>query len=173
MNSRGGTISHLFLHDDGTLPELEFSVETPQAVEQIYAFLQSLASRLESENPCYWSDAREIEVPISFDENPTTSLISGDASSMHVLFGGINSPSGRAVPALGVFLASDCVIIDYRMGPEWSESAVVGFFEIIDKVAQLAGTSTFEHRQNLRDTGGQLLEAWRVWQEKESGYFQR
>ena len=157
----------IFSRDDGSLPEVEFDVSNAQDIRAAYLFLQSCACRIESRKKaaCYWSKSKGVLVPIGLGDDPVPALMSGDTDPLHIVFGGIRSPSGQAVPALGIFVFCDALAIDYRMGSDWDSSAILGLFEILDRIAEITGASKFAHRDNdnENDEGDRLLRLWTRW----------
>lgn len=164
MSQAWEEVAHIFSKNDGSLPEIEFEVHNPNALKGIYAFIQQHSRVIETTaGAYYWSKAKGAEVPIALGDDPVTPLLADEAEPFHLVFGDIVSPSGRPVPPLGLFVFADGVTLDYRMGPDWNSDSVTGFFEILEKVAQLADAHKFDHKENLNDGGDELLTIWLRW----------
>ena len=156
----------LFSADDGTLPEVEFQEVPGTAVRESYLFIQSCASRIESVRATFWSKLQQAEIPIEFGTDPVQKLLDGEAEPFHLVFGGVESPSGKTVPALGVFVFETTIAIDYRMGVSWNLKAVEGFFEILDRIANIIKVNDFLHKENINDHGEDLLQIWQAWRKR-------
>lgn len=150
--------------DDGSLPDIGIDFCGTPAVPQAYAFLRSCAERLVSKHNAYWSKSGNAERAFGFEDDPAGALLQGDAEPFHVVFGGLRSPRGHVVPDLGVHCFDPSFMtLDYRMGPEWSASAVIGLFEILHGASALSGHVVITHRNNIFDDHDALLDAYRHW----------
>ena len=154
---------HLFDKDDGSLPDIEFEFTGPREVMRAYAFIQGCASSFESTESHYWSRGSQAEVPLTFRDDPAQAVVSGDAEPFHVVFGGVQSPTGKQVPSLGVFVFPSVLALDYRMGSGWHAESVTGLFEIISGIVEFSEGESFEHKGNLNESGTELLQTYRQW----------
>jgi len=59
-----------------------------------------------------------------------------------------------------IFVFQDSLVIDYQMGASWTESALIGLFEIIDRIKVIAPKMDLKHRGNIFDNDGGLLESY-------------
>jgi len=162
-------IRDLFDGDDGSLPEIELSFGESDAVSKAYETLRSCASGLAGETAGYWSIPDSKDVAFSIEDNPAPLVTAKLAQPFHVVLEGVRSLSGENVPDLGVFVFPDRIAIDYRMGPEWAISAVVGLFEILDALLGLSDSPTMTHRNNIRDPdGSRFRNAWTRYRKVEN-----
>lgn len=149
--------------DDGSLPEIRIGLATNSA-DQIYTFLKNHASGFPHRPATYWSEALAKDVEIKWSDTASELLQRSDSRTFHVVFGEVISPTGKAVPALGAFMSTNELILDFRMGDEWNEAAVEGLFEMISALLNIAGARAFEHHANQFDhEGGILVGAWHAW----------
>ena len=149
---------------DGSLPDINFDFGQAAVVADAYALVQSRAGDL-SGSPFYWSKTRNEECPIRFGDNPARALLEGEAEVFHVVFGGMRSTTGTAIPDLGVFiLGASFLALDYRMGPEWNDAAIVGFFELMRDLAALSDHVAISHTNNIFDNADDILiSAFKNW----------
>lgn len=152
-------------HNDGSLPDINFDFVGARVVADAYSLVQRHATVLKSVGSYYWSKSNAKECPISFGENPAELVLSGEAEPFHVVFGGLVSNTGHKIPDLGFFvLGKDFVALDYRMGPEWSLSAIEGLLSLMEEIASLAPNTSVAHESNMFDPDGQvLIQAFSEW----------
>lgn len=144
--------------DDGSLPDINFDFGQERIAADAYALIQGRASGLASEGARYWSKGRRSECPIRFGENPAIALLEGDAEGFHVVFGGLLSDAGAAIPDLGVFvLDAGSIALDYKMGPEWDEPAIIGLFELMLDLKSLADGVQISHDGNMFESDEGIL----------------
>lgn len=148
--------------NDGSLPDINFDFCGARVVAQAYALVQDHATALTSAGGAhYWSKSKDEDCPISFGENPAELVLSGEAESFHVVFGGLVSDRGDNIPDLGFFvLGDDFVALDYRMGPEWSTSAIEGLLSLMDQIASLAPNTTVNHETGIDPKDDLLMQAF-------------
>lgn len=153
--------------NDGSLPDIDFDFGQAGVVGEAYPLIQKRASSLASGNAYYWSNSKNQEVPIQFGDNPACECLTGDADAFHVVFAGLQSISGAPVPDLGVFVfGASSIALDYRMGPEWDEHAIVGLFEIMRDLIALDDRVKISHSGNVFDPDGRkFLTQFEHWLE--------
>ena len=150
--------------DDGSLPDIKIDFCGHPAVPQAYAFIRSCAAGLVSKNNSYWLKSGEKACVFGFEDDPTGALLQGDAEAFHVVFGGLRSPGGHAVPDLGVFCFDpSSMALDYKMGPGWDASAVIGLFEILLGASAWSERVVITHEGNIFDEYDALMGAYRHW----------
>ena len=112
--------------NDGSLPDIELDNLSGDEVISGYEIIRNSSKNISSKEPYYWSKSKEVEVPFTFNDNPSKEVVSGEAECFHICFDGIQSPTGKPIPELGLFVFTDCLSFDYRMGPEWKIQAIEG-----------------------------------------------
>ena len=151
----------LFETDDGSLPDIELTNLSGAEVIYGYEFLRDHSKSFETLNPYYWSNTQEKEIPIKFADNPAIQVVSGEGQVFHLCFNGIESPTGKAIPVLGIFVFPDCLDLDYRMGYGWSIEAVQGLFELLYAMNQGFQNMELFHKINYNDEDGIIFQsAW-------------
>lgn len=151
--------------NDGSLPDINFDFGQEHVVGDAYALIQGRATHLASEHAYYWSKSRSAESPIRFSENPALAFLDGDAEGFHVVFSGLRSTAGARIPDLGVFVLDvGFIALDYRMGLEWDEPAIVGLFEVMRDLKALSETVKISHVGNIFESDeGILLTEFKNW----------
>lgn len=158
------SVAKLLSTDDGSLPDINLDFCDECIVADAYALIQNKALRLVSTSASYWSKDLQKDIPISFGDNPAVNFLQGDADPFHVVFGGLLSSSGVAIPDLGVFVLDfGYISLDYRMGPTWSEGAVEGLFELIRDMSLLGTKLVVSHENNIYDQDGLFVRVYNCW----------
>jgi len=154
----------IFRDNDGSLPDIELHDLSGDEVIRGYNLLKGFSEKISSEKAYYWSVKEEIEIPITFNDNPSIKVVSGEAEPFHLCFDGITSASGKRVPELGLFVFEDWLSLDYRMGPEWNFEALQGLFEILYSLHQNSKSMKIVHRANINDDDGTIFKsAWEAY----------
>ena len=136
----------LFLHDDGSLPEIEVDFADPQRMPSAFAWLVARGARAVASGCAgVWieadGEARPFSGPIDAELVAT-----GDVKGFHVVLGDIDC--GGRIPDLGVLVTPGSLVLDYRMGPHWNDQAIEAFIEML---------------RGLREQGGAVTAPW--WQD--------
>ncbi len=168
-------VVEIMCENDGSLPDIEFDFGLEKCVDTAYQIVQQHSTHIVTVNPYYWSNSRDIDIPIIFGQNPAKILLSGDAQPFHLVFGGIRSPSGNSIPDLGVFVLMESVLsLDYRMGKYWNTEAVEGLFEIMSLLKSISSGTIIKHVGNYFDYEEKILmfafDNWLMERQTESGY---
>lgn len=127
-------VGESFDTDDGSLPGIYVAGLSPTGVASVYAMLRR-RSRLQGGPPQagppeFWSRVEEASFPVDSVPNAATLVAAGQAEAFHILITGVVA-GGVELPDLGVFVWTDSIELDYRMGREWGPSQVAGFFELL------------------------------------------
>ncbi|MBL8258848.1 MAG: hypothetical protein JNM60_03425 [Candidatus Competibacteraceae bacterium] len=128
-----------FETDDGSLPEIEISFTAPEAIVSALRILFQLGARdVTSSGSRLWLRADDKEVPVT-GPNDALLVANGKADSYHFVVDSINK-QGAAIPALGVFVDPDALVLDYRMGPEWGASQIEALLSLLKDFKDLGGS---------------------------------
>jgi hypothetical protein len=151
--------------NDGSLPEIILDFSGMPVIADAYQLIQNRATAEASQLGHFWSKSQNLDCPILFGDNPAQAFLAGDADSFHVCFGGIRSTRGAEVPLLGFFVEDPAAVaLDYRMGSDWNEDAIIGLFELMRELATLSSPVSIVHSENIFDPDGQILigtyQAW-------------
>jgi hypothetical protein len=149
----------LFDTDDGSLPEIWIDDLSDLGVENIFAFLRSRGTTL-PEEPCYWDYRLQREMPIDSVPNAAQLVIQGEAAPFHVVMQGL-SFSETTIPDLGIFIFSQRIIIDYRMGSAWGPAELIALFEMFKEIHRLDPDATIRLPHEVLPTMRSQFE--RVW----------
>lgn len=157
--------------NDGSLPDINFDFRGARVVADAYDRVQRRAASLKSVGATYWSTVEKRDCIIEFGSNPAVLVLRSEVEAFHVVFTGLTSSKGVSIPDLGVFvLGEDNIAFDYRMGPEWSDEAIEGLFELMSEVAGLADNTLVTHEGNWFDPDGTILvDAFYTWRNSRPG----
>ena len=129
-----------FEDDDGSLPGILISNLDAKAVRTIYDFFRSNGT-IETRNPTIHVKSKDADIPLEEVEDAAQLVINGDAYGFHYCFAGIQRAS-QELPTLGLFVCSDSVEIDYRMGSHWNPSNVNALFSLLASLRALCPSCT-------------------------------
>ncbi|BFM05008.1 hypothetical protein [Halioxenophilus aromaticivorans] len=153
----------IFTENDVSLPDIELLHLSGREAIAGYERFGNFAGYISSEIPYYWPVTNQCEVSILFTDNPSVQFVAGEAEPFHLCFGGIKSLTGKKLPELGafvfVFVFADSLVIDYRMGPEWTQAALEGLFEILLAITAKFQNYPIEHKINIKDNDGSIFKS--------------
>ncbi|WP_267113983.1 hypothetical protein [Xanthomonas sacchari] len=132
-------LSCYFENDDGSLPEIEIEFGSAESLQRAFSYFFDLGAENIAANGSYlWLRKELREWPFSGPRDAT--LVSdGRADSFHLVLGSIKI-DGHQLPALGVFVDPTSLVIDYRMGPDWSRSKIGALIILLKSLIALGGT---------------------------------
>jgi hypothetical protein len=125
----------LFDTDDGSLPDIRITGLSPDGVTSVFDLIRSRATL--NSDAAFWHRALDREELLGAHRDPAGMVVSGEAEPFHVLASGI-SAGETILPDLGVFVFSDEVVLDYRMGPEWGEAEFGALFALLRSLTAAA-----------------------------------
>jgi hypothetical protein len=131
-------LSEYFVTDDGSLPEVQVAFSDPALVPLTFKHLYDRGARNVTINGGYlWIKASDSEKPFSGYEDALL-VASGEAEPFHVVLGGIIG-SDSPVPDLGVFVFTESLDFDYRMGSAWGQGEIQSFVKLLRQLRELGG----------------------------------
>ena len=128
-------VKHLFEKDDGSLPDIFISNLTNQELIAIYEWLMSQCEA--PQKTTVWSIEKECDVFLHEVPSPASSLCEGRIEYIKHPLEGL-SINGILLPLLCIWVFSNEIIIDYRMGNEWSDKKVLALFDLLRCIQQIA-----------------------------------
>lgn len=143
---------------DGALPDIELNGLSRDEVVLGYDLIRNASNRISSKDPSYWSIPNNKDISIKFEDNPAKDVVQGKAEGFHLCFDGVQSPSGKIMPELGVFVFNDSLNIDYRMGEGWTDEAIEGLLDILYALFQNCKNMKLSHKGNMFDPDGSIFE---------------
>jgi hypothetical protein len=153
----------LFEIDDGSLPEIRVVYADRRAPVAGFGHLRKRAARVVTHNPSFWSNERNEDVALETVPDAAALVVSGSAEPFHVVLGGIES-SGVVLPDLGVFVFSDALYLDYRMGPAWSEAEVRALFELLAELMAFDSQSSLSLEEGVvPEVAERFVAVWTRW----------
>jgi hypothetical protein len=131
-------LSEYFENDDGSLPEIEITFADPSAVPLALKHLYDRGARNVTVKGGYvWISESQSEKPFSGPDDAFL-VASGVAEAFHVVLGGI-AGTNCPIPDLGVFVFTDTLALDYRMGSDWGPLQIQSFLELLRQLRGLGG----------------------------------
>lgn len=132
-------LSRYFENDDGSLPEIEVEFSSAESLLCAFSYIFDLGAENIAVNGSYlWLRKERREEPFSGPKDAAL-VTDGKADSFHVVLGSIKI-DGHQLPALGVFVDPSALVIDYRMGPDWSRGKVEALINLLKSLISLGGS---------------------------------
>ncbi|MGX0891108.1 hypothetical protein AB7M22_003116 [Pseudomonas sp. ADAK2 TE3594] len=128
-------ISKYFATNDGSLPEVVVTYSDSSLVPQAFQYLFDLGAKNRTVDGGYlWIKASQSGKPFS---GPQDALLvsSGAAEAFHVVLGGIRGQ----IPDLGVYVFTDSLTLDYRMGAQWGQDQIYSLLKLLRQLRDLGG----------------------------------
>ena len=135
-----------FNHDDGSLPDVEFSGLKATSVHALFEFFRSQGSIVTKDATVY-DNVRELDIPISEVNDPAGMVTQGKISSFCVCFGGM-TVGGIPLPEIGTYVFQDSVEFSIRMGSDWNRKNVDAFFRLLVQLKRMAPESVIQSSEN-------------------------
>ncbi|MCC5085434.1 hypothetical protein [Xanthomonas campestris] len=131
-------LSKYFERNDGSLPEVEVKFPNRSAVSVAFKHLYDRGARNVTVNGGYvWIKETQSEKPFGGPEDAVL-VASGAAEAFHVVLGGI-AGTDCPIPDLGVFVFTDSLALDYRMGSDWGPPEIQSWLELLRQLLGLGG----------------------------------
>lgn len=129
---RGGPmpLRPYFTDDDGSLPEIELHYADAERLVASFVYLYSLPGMRDmTRSDRLWDLRQERETGFVGPED-SRRVVSGEVSAFHRLLEGLRV-GDRPLPALGVFVDPDRLVLDYRMGAEWGDAEIFALMRLL------------------------------------------
>jgi hypothetical protein len=131
-------LSRYFETNDGSLPEIEVAFADSSQVPLAFQYLYHRgAQNVTADGGHLWLAESQTEAPFSGPESAAL-VVSGVAEAFHIVLGGI-AGSDCKIPDLGVFVFTDCLAVDYRMGPDWGPHEIQSLLALLRQLSGLGG----------------------------------
>ena len=131
-------LSRYFEIDDGSLPEIEVEFSSAESLQRAFRHFFYLGAENIAVNGSYlWLRNERREEPFT-GPGDAWLVTDGKADSFHVVLGSINVDS-HELPALGVYVDPLTLVIDYRMGQDWSRVKVGALISLLKSLIALGG----------------------------------
>jgi hypothetical protein len=132
------TLHQYFEKDDGSLPEVIVTFRCADQVRAGFARLFAYGAKdITQGGARLWMGAEKVERTFETIDDAELTM-SGQAEPFHIVLGSINV-SGIPLPALGIFVSRNSLVIDYRMGSEWNASTVQAFIQLLAFLERTGG----------------------------------
>ena len=131
-------LSRYFETDDGSLPEIEVTFSDLSQVSAAFGHLFACGARnVTPGGSQLWIRAAQAERPFAGPDD--AALVSfGTADPFHVVLGSVTG-AGSPIPDLGVFVFTNSLTLDYRMGPGWGACEIQSFLSLLLELQTLGG----------------------------------
>ena len=131
-------LADYFNRDDGSLPEIEVHFESGERVVIGLKHLFAQGARDVSAGGTHlWM--KHSGESRSFEEPSDAELVTaGAAEPFHMVLADI-ACAGSTLPALGVFVSSDGLVLDYQMGPDWGAREIDALLMLLHALRSLGG----------------------------------
>lgn len=131
-------LTDYFTIDDGSLPEIEVRFLTDDGVVKGLSYLFSLGARdVSAGGASIWMKGSDENRPFE-GLGDAELVIAGTAEAFHLVLDNIEC-AGRPIPALGVLVLPDQLVLDYRMGSEWGPNEIHTFLVMLSHLRGLGG----------------------------------
>ena len=131
-------LSRYFETDDGSLPEIEVTFSDSSQMLLAFQHLHDRgAQNVTADGGYLWLTESQADVPFSGPESAAL-VVSGAAEAFHVVLGGI-AGSDQKIPNLGVFVFTDTLAFDYRMGSDWGSQEIQSLLALLCQLCELGG----------------------------------
>jgi hypothetical protein len=131
-------LSRYFETNDGSLPEIEVTFSDPARMPLAFQHLYNRGAQNVTANGGFlWLTQSQTDAPFSGPESASL-VASGAAEAFHVVLSGI-AGSDQKIPDLGVFVATDFLVFDYRMGPDWGPQEIQSLLTLLRQLRELGG----------------------------------
>ena len=130
--------SEYFATNDGSLPEVEVTYSDSSLVPQAFQYLFDHGAKNVTVDGGYlWIKASQSGKPFS---GPQDALLvsSGAAEGFHVVLSGLYGTRGQ-IPDLGVFVFTNSLTLDYRMGAQWGQDQIYSLLGLLRQLRDLGG----------------------------------
>jgi hypothetical protein len=156
-------VGDCFDSDDGSLPGIRVTNLSPAGLSAVYAMLRRRSHSVGNYPAEFWSRTGDQSVLVDSIPDPAALVAAGEAEAFHFCIGGLVA-GGVELPVLGVFVWTDAIELDYRMGPDWGPAQVAGFFELLrDCCALDPGTSVVPEEGEGPPNNDRFRRAWAAY----------
>ncbi len=130
-------VKHLFVNDDGSLPDIFIQNLSRQEMIKVYAWVRTLAEVYN--DPYVWSVAESKELKVhELSRNPVELFLEGSIEGFRhglVEF----EYAGTTVPQLSIAVFEESALeFDYRMGKNWGPEQAVALFRFLARIQLMA-----------------------------------
>ena len=110
----------------------------------------------------FWHTQLERDERVADHPDAARLVVRGVAEPFHVLASGLVF-AGVVLPDLGVFVWTDEVTLDYRMGPEWGRSQLLALLELLRQLVAAASGRVSLGQHVLPHVDAQFVGEWQAY----------
>lgn len=131
-------LRHLFVNDDGSLPDIFIENISPSDFENIISWIEGLISPSPFE---VWDVKMEKALTLTSPVKAGKLFSQGKIESFRFPADDI-SFAGKALPTLGVGIyCTEQLEFDYRMGEEWTDEMIVSLLTFLSQISEIASAA--------------------------------
>ncbi len=150
----------LFDTDDGGLYDIRLMGLNESGLAAVLDFVRSRSAV--SPDALFWHKRLECDQRVADYHDAARLVARGVAEPFHVLAPGL-AFAGAVIPDLGVFVWTDEVTFDYRMGPEWGRPQLLGLFELLRQLAAMTGGQVSLGQHVPPQVDAQFVNEWQAY----------
>ena len=129
-------IEHLFVMDDGSLPDIHVKNLSPENIHKVYTWIRHQCKIVGE--PMVWSCELNCDVPLESLANPVNEMMQGNIEPFRHLLGDLQM-GGVEIPQLSVAVSSNSISFDYKKGVFRGEAQIEALFEFLSCLQDLVG----------------------------------
>lgn len=134
----------LFDVDDGSLPDVFVDELSRDEVVDIYDWIMSHCSGPGSRTA--WSISKQADVPIADLPSPARAYLDGEVETFRHVLADL-SIGGVPLQDMTVCMEDAGLSIDYRKGPQWTETTINALLELLARIQQRAPGARIWHSE--------------------------
>ena len=150
----------LFDTDDGGLYDIRLKGLDEAGLVKAFEFIRSRA-RI-TPDALFWHTGLQKDQRVADYPDAARLVVQAVAEPFHVLATGMEF-DGSVIPDLGVFVWTDELTLDYRMGPEWGRPQLMALFELLRQLASASGGRVSRGRHTMANVDAQFVSEWKAY----------
>lgn len=160
-------IFDLFDVDDGSLPDVFVDDLTREQIVDVYDWIMCHCSGPGCRTA--WSISKQVDVPVADLPSPALAYVDGEVESFRHLLTDL-SIGGVPLQDMTVCLEGSGLSVDYRKGPQWTQTTINALLELLTHIQQRAPAARIWHSEErlVEGTSARFPAALRQYQTERS-----
>ncbi len=131
-------ILDLFNDDERTIPDVFVGGLSPDELIDVYDWIMTQCTIMDSPTPIAWSIKAQADVPVASLPSPVRAFVEGEIEYFRHGLAGL-AIDGVELPLLIISMeGGGCIAFDYQKGPDWTETTICAFLEMLARLRQRA-----------------------------------